>query len=246
MHHAGQLDVHGPFQRPIHFGRNIIALGGLAHHLQFLYGLHLGQAGGGIDVGAGERHMEALAANEFAVGHFLGWVSLERNDAIADGELIGRYAKALRRQFQHHAAGFGRHPPGRPAVGLDGIGAARAALVHRHVSTAHDEACFVVGDVQLIGHHLPEGRAGALATVRLAHVEGGGVVLMNDDPGVELAEVGVRIRARRRCYRSLRVQAHHQQARALQKRPSRAQRVFYLFRNPHATCPFPATRLMAA
>ena len=51
----------------------------------------------------------------------------------------------------------------------------------------------VVRDIQLVGHHLPEGRAGPLATVGLADMEDRGTVLANDDPGIELSEVGVGI-----------------------------------------------------
>ena len=53
-------------------------------------------------------------------------------------------------------------------------------------------------------HHLPEGGAGALAAVRLADVERRGVVLVNDDPRIELPEVGVGIRTRRRACGALR------------------------------------------
>ena len=52
----------------------------------------------------------------------------------------------------------------------------------------------VVGHVELVGHDLAERRAGALAEIGLADVEGRGVVLADDDPRVELAEVGVGIR----------------------------------------------------
>ncbi len=38
-----------------------------------------------------------------------------------------------------------------------------------------------------------EGRARALAAIRFADVKGRGVVLMNHDPGVDLAEVGIGI-----------------------------------------------------
>ena len=57
----------------------------------------------------------------------------------------------------------------------------------------------VVGDVQLVAHHLPEGGAGALAAIGLADVERCGVVGMNHDPGVELQEVGIGIGAGGGC-----------------------------------------------
>ena len=48
-------------------------------------------------------------------------------------------------------------------------------------------------------HHLAERRAGALAAVGLADVERRGVVLVNDDPRIELLEVGIGIRTRAAC-----------------------------------------------
>ncbi len=74
-------------------------------------------------------------------------------------------------------------------------GAARAALVRRDVGAAHHEAGPVVGDVQLVAHHLPECGARALAAIGLADEERGGVVGMDDDPGVQLQEIRIRLRA---------------------------------------------------
>ena len=56
------------------------------------------------------------------------------------------------------------------------------------------QAGLVVGDVELVGHDLPERRAGALAAVGLADVERRGVVLADDDPRIELPEVEIGIR----------------------------------------------------
>ena len=44
----------------------------------------------------------------------------------------------------------------------------------------------VVGDIELVGHHLPKCRSRALTTVRLSHVERRCVVGMNRDPRIEL------------------------------------------------------------
>ena len=51
----------------------------------------------------------------------------------------------------------------------------------------------LVRHVELVGHHLTERRAGALAQIRLADVERRGVVLVNDDPRIKLAEIDVGI-----------------------------------------------------
>jgi hypothetical protein len=80
-------------------------------------------------------------------------------------------------------------------VRLQCVGPARAALIDGQVGGAHHDARRVEGHVELVRHDLPERRAGALSEVGLADVEGGRVVLADDDPGVELAEVEVLIRA---------------------------------------------------
>ena len=51
----------------------------------------------------------------------------------------------------------------------------------------------IEGDVELVGHQLAEAGAGALTGVRLADKEGGGVVLVDDDPRVDLMEIWIRI-----------------------------------------------------
>ena len=54
----------------------------------------------------------------------------------------------------------------------------------------------MVRHVELVGHHLPERRARALAAIRLADEERRRVVRMDDDPRVELEEIRVGIRTR--------------------------------------------------
>ena len=81
VHHAGRLHARGPFQRTVYFGRNVVALRRLADDLQILHGLHLRDAGRRIDVVAGERDVEPLAANQLAVCHPLRGIRFDRNDA---------------------------------------------------------------------------------------------------------------------------------------------------------------------
>ena len=59
MHHARQLDVHGPFQRAVHLGGNVVALRRLADDLEFLHRLDLGHAGGRVDVVPRQRDIES-------------------------------------------------------------------------------------------------------------------------------------------------------------------------------------------
>src|SRR5207253_1358627 len=106
--------------------------------------------------------------------------------------------------------------------------------------------------------------------VCLPDIEGRGVVLMNNDPRIELPEVGIGIRTRTmgRCCRSLgvrcrdervgarRAEAHDKQACALEKAPARRRHVplfqffFDLFWNVregrHATTSFPEPALASA
>ena len=99
-------------------------------------------------------------------------------------------------QFQQHPTCFGGGSAHGPSIGLEGIRSARAALIDRDVRAAHDATRPVIRHVELVGHDLPERRSSALPEVGFSHVEGGGVVLADDDPRVELAEVAVWIRAR--------------------------------------------------
>ena len=188
MNHAGKLDVHGPFQRAVHLGRNVIALQRLADDLEVLYRLHLCHTGGRIDVVARQRDIEPFSADQFSVGDFPGGIGFDGDHALADGELIDRHTKPCGCHLQQDSPGLGSDAPHGPAIDLDGIRTARSALIDGDVGAAHDEVVFVVCDVQFIGHHLPEGRSGALAAVRLADVEGRRAVLMNDDPRIELSE----------------------------------------------------------
>ena len=105
---------------------------------------------------------------------------------------------------------------------------AGAALIDGGIGAAHDEIGLVVGDIEFVAHHLPEGRSGALAAICFADVEGGGVVGMNRDPRIQLTVVGVRIRTRCRWRGGLRVRfrsqmadADHENACALQEIPAR-------------------------
>ena len=262
MNHTGKPNIHSPFQRAVHLGRDVIALGRLADHLEFLDRLHLGHTGGRVDVVTRQRDIELLSADQFSVGDFPGGICFHSNHALADGELIDRHPKPYGCQLQQDSPGLGSHAPHGPAIGLDRIRTARSALINGDVCAAHDEAGFVVRDVEFIGHDLPKGRPGTLATIRLPDIESRSVVLMNDDPRIELSEVGVGIRtsslgrrfgARSPCPSGERTgtgngrgaEAHDEQARAFEEVPPGGrpgpllQHFFDFFRNvregSHAT-----------
>jgi hypothetical protein len=59
----------------------------------------------------------------------------------------------------------------RPAVDLNRVGAAGAALVDGDVGGAHDAGRVLERDVEFVGHHLAERRAGSLSAVGLADEE---------------------------------------------------------------------------
>ena len=194
VHHAGQLHVHGPFLRAVDLGGNVVALERLPHDAQVAHGLDRGLAGGGIDIASGERDVEALAADQLRVGHALRGIGFQRNGSIGNGQHLDRRAEMLASQLEQHAPCLCAHPAHRESIAFDTVGAARATLVRRDVGRTHDELRAVVRDIQLVTHHLPVGGAGALATIRLADEEGGGVVRMDDDPRIQLQEIPVRPR----------------------------------------------------
>ena len=201
VQHAGQLHVHGPLQRAVHLGRDVVALRRLTDDLQLLHGLDRRHARGGVGVLAGQGDVEALAADQLAVGDALRRVGGDAHHAFADGERGHGHTESRGCHLQQHPARFRRDAAHRPAVRLQGVGATGSALVDGDVRAAHHAAGAVVGDVQFVGHDLTEGGAGALPEVGLADVERGGVVGTDDDPRVELPEVGIRIRAGRLHHR---------------------------------------------
>jgi hypothetical protein len=68
-------------------------------------------------------------------------------------------------------------------------------LIDGHVGAAHHARGVLERDVELVAHDLPERRAGSLPEIGFADEEGRRVIRPNHDPRIQLAEVGVRIRA---------------------------------------------------
>ncbi len=87
VHHARQLDVHRPLQRAVDLGGNVVALRRLADDLQLLHRLDLRDAGRRVDVVAGQRDVELLAADQLAVGDALRRIGLHGDHGGADREL---------------------------------------------------------------------------------------------------------------------------------------------------------------
>ena len=191
--HPREVDVDGPLERSVHLGGDVVARDRLADQLQVLHRLDARDAGGLVDVGARQRHVETPPADEFPVGDRPRGIAQERDHPLAHAQLLHRHAEALGRHVQQHPPGLRRDVASDHGVALDRVRAARAALVHGQVGAPHDHRGPVEGDVELVAHHLPGGGPGALAAVRLADVEGRAAVLVHDQPRVELEKVGIGI-----------------------------------------------------
>ena len=173
-----------------------------------------------------------LPADQLAVGDALRRIGLHGDHRVADGELIDRHAEARRSPFRAARGALPRRRAASATIASASRRAARAALIDGDVGAAHDAGGLVEGDVQLVGHHLAERGAGALAEVGLADVERGGVVLVNDDPRIELPEIGIGIRtcalergaacasASVRPGSAVRAEAHREQSRASEEVPA--------------------------
>ena len=195
VQHPRNLRVDRPFQRAVHLGGDVVALRRLSDDLELLDVLDLRDAGRRVGVVARQRHVESPSANQLTVGHAPRRVGGDGDHPFADRQLADGHPQAGRRQVEQHAACFRSDATHRPAIRLNGVRSARAALIDGEVGAAHDQAGLVVGDVELVRHHLAERRSRALTEIRLADVERGGAVRTDDDPGVELAEIEIGIGA---------------------------------------------------
>ena len=196
VHHARELHVDRPFERRVHLAGDVVPGDRLPDQLEVLDGLHARDPGGRVDVAAGQRDVEAASADQLPVRHHSRAIGPHRDYAITHVEFAHGDAKALRGHLEQHPPPFRRHAAGHHRITLDRVGPSRSALIDSLVGAAHDEGGHVVGDVELVAHDLARGRPGALAAVGLADVEGGGAVLVDDQPGVELEEIGVGVEGR--------------------------------------------------
>ena len=232
MHHVRKPDVHGPLERSVHFGRDVVSRQRPADDLQVLHRLDARYSGGRVYVASREHDIKASAADQLSVRDRTGRIPLYRDHAVADSELVHGHAELPRRHLQQDPAGLCGDAAHGPAVTLDRVRPARAALIDGHVGPAHDERALLEGDVQLVAHHLTERGSGALAPVGLSDVEGRRGVLMNDQPRIEQAEVGLGIGSGGpilRCFAGVgpwgleqpcAAEAQNEEARALEKVPS--------------------------
>ena len=200
--HPGHLHVDGPLQRAVHLRRDVVALRRLADVLHLLHGLERRHARRRIRVLAGERDVELPAADQLAVADRARTVVLPSRSETTPSlttSAVDRRAQFLRRHVEQDAPGFSGDAAHRIAVGLQRIGSAGPTLIDGVVRAAHHAAGLVVRDVELVAHDLAERRAGALAEIGLADEERRGVVLADHDPRIELAEIGIGIRAGGLC-----------------------------------------------
>ena len=194
MNHARQLDVDGPFQRTVHFGGDVVALRRLAGIFELLHRLDFGLTPvTALTLAPVSVTLNFFPADQLAVGDALRGIGFHGDHGVADGELIDRHSQAGRCHFQQHTARFGGNAAHRPGISLHGGRPARSALIDGDVRAAHDAGGLIEGDVEFVGHQLAEAGSGALAAVRFADIKRGRVVLMDDDPRIELPEIGVGI-----------------------------------------------------
>src|ERR1035438_10691761 len=98
-------------ERPVHFGRDIIALRRETDVLEFLHRLDRGHAGGRVDIAAGQLDVESFSTDQLPVSDASGGIALDGDYTLADCELIERHAEALRSHLEQYAARLGRDTP---------------------------------------------------------------------------------------------------------------------------------------
>ena len=121
VNHARKLHVHGPFQRAVHLGRNVVALWRPAHDLEVLYRFYLRLTCGRVDVVSRQRDIEPLSPDQLSVSDAPRGIRFHGDHALADGELIDRDGKPRGCHLQQNPPGLGSHAPHRPAIGLNRI-----------------------------------------------------------------------------------------------------------------------------
>ncbi len=112
--------------------------------------------------------VEVAPADQLGVGGALRGIALGVDDAVGDGQLIGRQIELLRRHLDQHPARFGRSRAHLLAAVLDAGGARRAALVHAGAGVGHEDLDALERHVELFGDDLADGDIEALAHVHLA------------------------------------------------------------------------------
>ena len=121
-------------------------------------------------------------------------IGFDADNRVADGELINRRSKVTRRHVEQHAPCLSGRAPHRPRIALHGRRTTRSPLIDGNVRAAHNAGGLKKRNVEFIGHQLPETRSGALPGVGFANVKGRSVVFVNDNPRIELVEVGIGIK----------------------------------------------------
>src|SRR5262249_9770826 len=116
MNHAWRPDIHGPLQRSIYLGRNVVPLGSLTGHLEVLHRLDLCDAGDSVDIVPGQRNIESFSTDEFSVSDALGGITPHGNYASTDRQPIDRRIELYGCHFEQDAASLGRGAPHGPGI----------------------------------------------------------------------------------------------------------------------------------
>ena len=210
-HDARTLDaLDGPLVHLLERG----AHGGRAHdacveHAGHPEVLHVGMGAGDLAGHVGPRHrlahdrvvpgvlerrgrvqleLEALGADQLAIGEAALRLGAQEDDAVLHREVDGGHPRFLPRHLDQRLARGGCGLAELHARDLDGEAAPGGALVRREQGVALDQGDAFHADVQLLGHHLRQRDAEARAQVHLARVHGDPAVLVDGEEAVHLVE----------------------------------------------------------
>src|SRR6185437_17059671 len=144
MNHAWQFHVYRPPQRSVHLRGDVVSLVRPAHDAQVADGLAGSLAGRQVNATSSERDVEALATDQFGVGHRPVRIGLYKDGGIGDCEHFDGHRQVLAAQFQQYPARFRSYPAHGATVSLHTGRTPRAALVRSDIRAAHDEAGLVI------------------------------------------------------------------------------------------------------
>ena len=101
-----------------------------------------------------DRRIEMTASNQLGVGDAFGRVSRIVDNAIADGQPLGRNAKPVAGHLEHDATRFRRRLAENHAGTRNADRGAGAAHVDRAPCVAHDDVDALQRDIEFLGDHL--------------------------------------------------------------------------------------------
>ena len=153
--------------------------------------------------GAGELDVERLVTEKIAVLHRAERAfAVDRHDAVVHHQAVDLHAEPARREQQQRPARFRRRRAQLRTAALDRGARAGGALVRRHMGVEPGGRNLAHRQIELFGCDLQHARGVALAELALAEIDGGGVVGVDRDPGIDRVRIGragdVAARGRRR------------------------------------------------